>query len=227
MNWKKRGFEFLSIFIAVISAFALNNWNDNRRDANSENKILVEISNGLGKDLEDIEANIIGHEEGIAACKYFRRAIAGIEVPKDSFIMHYFNLTRDFVTIQNSAGYESLKSKGLELLEDNSIRFKIISLYEYDYTAMRKFEEEYQEMQYFANYFDDLNEEIAPYFIANDQGTLVDVKLPLEIEESKRNILLLNLWKIETNRAFVLLFYKGVDAKINDVRSRVAKYLKR
>ena len=58
MNWKKRGGEFLSIFVAVISAFALNNWNDNRRDANSENKILVEISNGLEKDLVDIQLNV-------------------------------------------------------------------------------------------------------------------------------------------------------------------------
>lgn len=227
MNWKKRGLEFLSIFIAVVSAFALNNWNDNRRDANSENKILVEISNGLEKDLEDINTNILGHEEGVAACKYFRLAITGGEVSKDSFIMHYFNLTRDFVTIQNRAGYESLKSKGLELLEDNSIRFKIISLYEYDYTAMRKFEEEYAEMQFFANYFDELNEQIAPCFIVNDQGMLVDVKLPLKIDEAKRNVLLLKLWKIETNRSYVLLFYKDITTKINNVRKQVAEYLKR
>ena len=42
----KYTFEFLSIFIAVISAFALNNWNDNRRDRLAENKILTEIYNG-------------------------------------------------------------------------------------------------------------------------------------------------------------------------------------
>lgn len=46
-NWEKIGFEFLSIFIAVTSAFALNNWNENRRDDNAANKILAEISNGL------------------------------------------------------------------------------------------------------------------------------------------------------------------------------------
>ncbi|WP_417612232.1 hypothetical protein [Owenweeksia hongkongensis] len=49
-SWRKNGFEFLSIFIAVVSAFALNNWNENRRDAHSENKILMEIYNGLEKD---------------------------------------------------------------------------------------------------------------------------------------------------------------------------------
>ena len=42
--WKKHGFEFLSIFIAVISAFALNNWNDNRNADKSESKILIEIA---------------------------------------------------------------------------------------------------------------------------------------------------------------------------------------
>ncbi|MFK7748164.1 MAG: hypothetical protein AB8B65_07230 [Kordia sp.] len=35
-NWKKYTFEFLSIFIAVISAFALNNWNENRNNRNAE-----------------------------------------------------------------------------------------------------------------------------------------------------------------------------------------------
>jgi len=31
-NWRKLSFDFLSMFIAVIAAFALNNWNENRRD---------------------------------------------------------------------------------------------------------------------------------------------------------------------------------------------------
>jgi len=31
-NWSVYAFEFLSIFIAIISAFALSNWNDNRND---------------------------------------------------------------------------------------------------------------------------------------------------------------------------------------------------
>jgi hypothetical protein len=37
-NWKKIGIEFLSVFIAVISAFALNNYNENRRAKISEIK---------------------------------------------------------------------------------------------------------------------------------------------------------------------------------------------
>ena len=147
-KWKKYTFEFLSIFVALISAFALSNWNDNRKDSLSENKILTEISNGLEKDLDDIKLNIGGHKTGISACNYFRDVFAGKNIEADSLMFHYFNLTRDFVSIQNTAGYETLKSKGLELIKNDSLRLKIISLYEYDYNTLRKLEEEYTEMQF-------------------------------------------------------------------------------
>ena len=65
-NWKQYGFEFLSIFIAVISAFALSNWNDNRRDHRAETKILTEIYNGLEKDLAaNFQFSSGGHIAGV------------------------------------------------------------------------------------------------------------------------------------------------------------------
>jgi len=115
-NWKKRGFEFLSIFIAVISAFALNNWNEDRRDDNSGSKILIEIANGLEKDIEDINLNIVGHEYGISACVYFRDLLADKQINSDSLMYHYL-IDKRFVSIQNVAGYETLKSQGLELIK--------------------------------------------------------------------------------------------------------------
>jgi hypothetical protein len=220
-NWKKYGFEFLSMFIAVVSAFALNNWNENRRNDNSENKILTEISNGLEKDLEDIRLNITGHKAGISACNYFRKAFAGKELEPDSLMIHYSALTRDFVSIQNVAGYETLKSKGLELIKNDSLRLKIISLYEYDYNTLRKLEEEYSEMQFQENYFKEINEEIAPNFKVDDNGNISGINLPLKIEENKKNKLLLYLWKIQTNRIFILQYYSGIDKKINEVRENI------
>lgn len=55
LNWKTYAFEFLSIFVAVISAFALTNWDDKRRDRHTEVKILTEIRNGLEKDIKDVQ----------------------------------------------------------------------------------------------------------------------------------------------------------------------------
>ena len=50
-------FEFLSVFIAVIAAFGLNNWSEYRRDTIAEEKILIEIRNGLKSDLEELKIN--------------------------------------------------------------------------------------------------------------------------------------------------------------------------
>ena len=226
-NWKKYGFEFLSIFIAVVSAFALNNWNENRRDAHSENKILTEISNGLKKDLEDIELNVGGHKIGISACNYFRKAFVGKNIETDSLMFYYSKLTRDFVSIQNTAGYETLKSKGLELINNDSLRLKIISLYEYDYTSLRKLEEEYTEMQFQENYFKEINEELAPNFKIDSNGNITGINLPIKIQENKRNKLLLYLWKIQSNRIFILQYYSEIEKKINEVRENINNEIKR
>lgn len=222
-NWKKYSFEFLSIFIAVISAFALNNWNENRKDSISENKILIEIANGLEKDLEDIKTNVAGHNSGIYACKYFRKAFAGNSITTDSLMLNLSKLTRDYISIQNIAGYETLKSKGLELIKNDSLRLKIISLYEYDYNTLRKFEEEYYEMQFYQNYFNEINKELASNLKIDKHGMIVGTNSPLKIKSSERNNLLLYLLKIEFNRNFILKYYSQIEKKIKNLRKIINK----
>lgn len=226
VNWKKYGFEFLSIFIAVIAAFALNNWNESRRDNLIENKILIEMLHGLEKDMNDVEVNKGGHEAGIDACKYWRDLINNREVNLDSLVRHYYTLTRDYISIQNISGYESLKSKGLELIRDDSLRFEIITLYEYDYTSLKKLEEEYQEMQYFKNYFPEINKRIAPNFIYDTKGNIINIKTPLQISAAEKNILLSYLDKIELNRNFTFKAYTELEKKIIQLQTKIKKYLK-
>ena len=226
-NWSRLGFEFLSIFIAVVSAFALNNWNDNRRDGEAADKILAEISNGLEKDIEDLRINKRGHEEGILACEFWRNVLEGRPVDLDTLAMHYFNLTRDYISIQNSSGYETLKSRGLELIKDDALRLEIITLYEYDYNILKKFEEEYDEMQYHKNYFAAINNKIAPHFEFDEKGNIAGMQLPLSIPEAEKNILLSYLWKIQMNRRFILSFYAQTEEKLIQLRERIERNIER
>lgn len=224
-NWKKYSFEFLSIFIAVISAFALNNWNENRRDHNAGNKILLEISNGLQKDIDDVRGNVNGHRDGIAACAFWRKIIEDKEVSLDSLPTYYFNITRDYITVQNSSGYETLKSRGLELIQNDSLRHKIISLYEYDYSTLQKLEEEYQELQFQKNYFKEINRFIAPNLQYNSQGNITGLQTPLGLPTADRKLLLSYLWKIEINRNFILGFYAQLERDIIELRTDISAEL--
>jgi hypothetical protein len=226
-DWKKFAFEFLSIFIAVVSAFALNNWNDNRRDNKAESKILTEILNGLDKDEKDVEINLMGHEQGISACNFWRNVINNKSQNLDTLGLYYLALTRDFTSIQNTSGYETLKSRGFELVDNDSLRAKIISLYEFDYQTLRKLEEEYYELQFQENYYSEINNAIAPNFKFDSKGNISDIALPLKLTESERNILLSYLWKIQVNRKFVMHFYDEVKLKINELQNEIITELKR
>ena len=139
--FKKYFSEFALIFISVILAFALTEWSNNQGKKISEEKIFLEILNGLKKDSIDLTGNIDAHKNGIKACKYWRKVITDNKADKDSLIGYYFLLTRNVISIQNISGYETLKSKGLETIKNDSLRVKIINLYEFDYQVMKKFEE--------------------------------------------------------------------------------------
>jgi hypothetical protein len=225
-NWSKFLIEFISVFIAVVFAFALNNWNDNRKDNNAEMKILDEISNGLTKDLDDIKLNIHGHEEGIIACKYWRKVINNTEFSQDSVLVNYLNLTRDFVSINNKAGYETLKSKGLELIKNDSLRLEIISLYEYDFKTLEKLEETYGEMQFQNSYYKELNEIISPFLVFENNGNINALNLPIDVNKKDQNIFLAYLWKIEMNRNFILYYYSEMKKKTRKLISNIETELK-
>ncbi|MEQ8238008.1 MAG: hypothetical protein RIA69_02290 [Cyclobacteriaceae bacterium] len=213
IDWKKFAFEFLSIFVALISAFALNNWNDQRKNSLAESKILLEILNGLEADQFDVETNVVGHQKGLRSCDFWVEVFNGNSPDLDTLQHYYFVLTRDFISIQNVSGYETLKSRGFELIKNDSLRTAIISLYEYDYQNLRKLEEEYNELQFQENYFNEINKVIAPHFIFDSEGNIEGMKLPIQLNETDRKIMLSYIWKIRTNRQFILSVYNMAKEK--------------
>jgi len=226
-SFKKYGFEFLTIFIGIFAAFALDNWKENRKDQFTEIKILTEIRNGLIKDFEDINTNETGHKQGVSAVVFFRNLISTNQTKDDSAGLHYFNLFRDFISVQNISGYETLKSKGLEIIENDSLRSHIISLYEYDYNALRKLEENYSELQFQESYFNEFNKHLAPSFIFNKEGVISGINPRLSIPENEKKILMVDLWKIQKNRDFMLKYYSGVKLKVKKLQDEINQELKR
>jgi hypothetical protein len=223
--WITYGVEFLSVFMAVILAFALSNWNEGRKSRTAENKILTEIYYGLEKDLEDVNINKYGHEMGMKAAEYFKKLANGQAVDKDSFTRKYINLTRDFISIQNKTGYEALKSRGLELIQNDTLRKKVTALYEFDYNMLQKFEEEYHEAQFQENYFHKINAILAPYLLFDKDGNLTGVRSPIQLSERDRNAILSYLFKIEVNRRLILGYYPNVQENIKMLREEIEEYL--
>ena len=223
-GWKEYLFEFISIFVALIAAFALDNWKESRNDKKIEHRILQEIKYGLDKDIEDIRTNMLGHKQGIVAAEFFIRAVNGEKVGNDSVKQQTINLHRDFLSIQNVSGYESLKSKGLELISNDSLRTRIINIYEHDYTTLRKLEEEYHELQFQKNYYPLFSQLIAPAFQFDEKHMINGIQ-PIHLNGSDKNRLQTDFFKMRFNRNWMLEIYNESIERINHLKTNISMEL--
>ncbi len=213
----------ISVFIGVSLAFYLNQWSDEQKDKKAEEKILLEIRTGLKQDLQDMEVNIRGHQEGLKAVEFFKKLPFKQDTAQDSVMIKWFNLFRNFVVIQNSSGYESLKSKGLELIQDDSLRYAIIEVYDIEYEILEKLEEDYDEIQYHTNYFKPILDILAENMVFTRKAGLTIA--PLSLEPTVKNKYLNYLIRIEGNRHFTLGQYYRVQEKLTKLIANLDEYL--
>ncbi|MBG6133694.1 hypothetical protein IWQ47_005166 [Aquimarina sp. EL_43] len=225
-KWKKYAFEFLSIFIAVIAAFALNNWNDNRNNRHSEQKILTEIKNSIKIDIKDFNNNIYGNKMSLKADSIFRELINGKKVSQDSIGIYYTILFRDYIPIINKSAYESLKANNLKIISTDSLRLQIISLYDYYYSIIEKLEYDVPEMKSYKNYFPRINTIIYPFMEFNKNGELISINNLNELDTNQKKEILSYLWRIRNNRKFKLGRYDLIIQVIEKVEKNITEELK-
>ena len=221
------GLEFLSVFLAVGFAFALDNYAAYRRDRVAEYRIVADIRRGLQKDLLDLRENMMGHETALVSCAYFRRLALGEPVAPDSFQFHRRNLLRDYLNAQNTAGYVNLKSRGLEIIRDDSLRNSIVALYEYDYELVRKLEEQYAEGQFFLTYGDRLHDLFVDRVGFDSAGATATLEMPVTFTPRERHTLLFMVNDIAGNRRFTLRVYDGLLGNVQRVVALTESYRER
>jgi Family of unknown function (DUF6090) len=131
--------ELFLIVTGILIAVTINNWNDGRKQRANEVKMLRELRASLQNDLRDIEVNLIG----LRIMLQRKKAILESEKTgyHDSLHSHLNGLLYDnFYLVVNRASFESLKSVGLYLISNDSLRLKISNLYEYDYKIHENYE---------------------------------------------------------------------------------------
>ena len=217
--------EIVLVVIGILIALQLNLWKEESKSTDIEHKILEEIRNGLDKDLTDIAHNMNGHTYGIRSCAFWNSVIHGQEVNRDSVAFYYWYLTRSFTLAQNTASFESLKARGLELITNAPLRLRITNLYEVDYASTRKLEESYGESQFHDAYYIAVNRIISPMLVFNELGELVSLDTTVQLGEDARKELMSHLWRINRHRRHILNNYVALEDLIRPLRSTIAEEL--
>lgn len=141
--------EVAVITIGIVLAYQLNNMREVDKTKDSERKVLREIKSNLELDLIDLEGNIRGHKNALLLID----SIENWDVEyQDQIGDMFFQIFRDYLFLPQTSAFETLKSKGVDLINNDSIRINTQRVYDFYYEILIKYESEYTANQLFDDF---------------------------------------------------------------------------
>lgn len=128
--------EVALIFFGITLAIGLDNWNTERNERHEELALLVELKSNLEKNLNILNEDTSYNEDTVASYMKLLSHI-GTKQPYSD------DLSTDFAKLDNwaspyltSSAYETIKSRGLDLISDSALRQEIVNLFEVEYVLL-------------------------------------------------------------------------------------------
>jgi hypothetical protein len=125
--------EFFLVFLGILIALQVDNWNQNRKERKMERVLLSEMLSDLNGDLEDIEANTSTMERYKNANQVVLDFLDSNLPWHDSLGYYFAQLFGGTLFDINTSAYESLNSIGIDLIQNDKLRQQITALYSVRY----------------------------------------------------------------------------------------------
>lgn len=172
--------EILLVVVGILIALQVNNWNERRKNRISEMQSLMIVKENLTQDLDDFEKNIIHLGNRVQACVILLNSSMNNIEYHDSLAYHllYSYVFPHFTP--NESGYELLKSKGIEIISNDSLKLAITNLYEYGYKYLYTWESE-QTSNIMNNYQPMLRQYLGT-------STIEQIHIPKSLDNSRNHL---------------------------------------
>jgi hypothetical protein len=128
--------EVVLIFFGITLAIGLDNWNAERNERHEELALLVELKSNLEKNLDLLNEHISFNEETVASYTTLLSHIGAKQPYSDDLSTHFAKLDHWASPYLTSSAYETIKSRGLDLISDSALRQEIVNLFEVDYVLL-------------------------------------------------------------------------------------------
>ena len=122
--------EIILVVIGILIALSINNWNEKKNTKAEESKILSEIKAALETDIHKINANISEANKSIESIQIIKKQIQLAKPTNDSLGYHFAQFLEWSTSNINTGPYETLKTKGLDLISNDKLRNEIINYFE-------------------------------------------------------------------------------------------------
>jgi hypothetical protein len=128
-KWPEYILEILVITIGILGAFALNNWNESQKSNRFEQEILTLIGENLTRDSASITAEL---NSAILAIQLTDSILDRVNQKiYDEQLNLWMGKVIKFERFRSqSSGFEVLKSKGIDILQDKQLQVDLITYYD-------------------------------------------------------------------------------------------------
>ncbi|WP_445383632.1 DUF6090 family protein [Robiginitalea sp. IMCC43444] len=125
--------EILLVVIGILIALQIDNWNELRKETLKERALLRELQANLETNVENLESDIKIQITGASAIHFLLDHLDNKRAYIDT--LDYLFQEADYVpeAVLSSSAFETLKSSGLGLVGNDSLRKGIIDLFEVKY----------------------------------------------------------------------------------------------
>ena len=155
--------EILLVVIGILIALTINNTSAEKKTRGKELALLQEMQKNLTTDLRDVRFNVAGNKGRIRSNEAVLKALQDRAALDDSLKHHFGNILGNYQISENTAAWENLKSVGVDLISDDSLRNSISALYSMKYVYLENVEkgldDDYQWNQVYPQVLEHLNVE--------------------------------------------------------------------
>lgn len=149
--------EIMIIIVGVVIAFYLTKYGEGLNRNQNEKDIIDQIYFELKDNLSDLEQDFVIHRAGALSNLRAIKFLDSRAEVSDSLIMDFYWMTRDEYIFANVSGYENLKTFGINLVNDDTLRNLITLIYNHDFPRLAR-----------GNTMNpDINEYLSPFFQKN------------------------------------------------------------
>ena len=135
-KWRHALGETVRIVLAVLIALGVNNWNAHRQERRLELVTLRQLRSALAGDLNALRAIR-------ADVRVKEQRIESLRAHLDKHLPYADSLTTNFGAVilfwnltVNRSPYEALKVKGFSLISSDSLRLRIVAMYDHVYVEL-------------------------------------------------------------------------------------------
>ena len=130
--------EIVLVVIGILIALQINNWNQNRIRATEELNILGALKIGLEKDKADLVYNAKRISSSMSSADKVIYALENDLPYRDSIADYLGDLMFPVMFVYSTSAFETLKSKGIDLIKNPELRNQIIDVYDSRYNFFIK-----------------------------------------------------------------------------------------